>query len=402
MSRLALSYNFFMEEFLKSLIKAVVSFVIAGVVSLAGFFGGKVAINPVVGVDNKTELPLVGQLPSSSVNAFLEKETTTPKITAKTETIPKKENTSASTLTPFVPQIVVPQIVFQPQEKSLPPQITIDPQAIAGILCYYSVSVFDSSTGNTVSAGQELIRGSGVIVNSKGYVLTNRHIIQRPDSVEIVSNADGTQTEIKTTYKLDHCEVGNPPAGTYLPTPQEIQTINPLLRIPVLGYVAEPAYISSGIGLSDDENFFADFAVLKITGITKDGPSFGVTSLPTSFPYAKLLAIAGYDLVGQGVVTYGFPGDITVAQKESFQTLTMSGSVGNVTEIEYGDLYYRDTPLVIDAKLEIYGGRSGSPLFWRGYVIGLTTFYTKENRTESGSVASDAIIKALKFTGYLE
>ena len=72
-----------------------------------------------------------------------------------------------------------------------------------------------------------------------------------------------------------------------------------------------------------------------------------------------------------------------------------------MTKVEFGNLAYSGVPLVVYTNLEIFHGRSGSPLFWRGYVIGLTTFYIEGNRTESGSVASDVIIKALKDTGYL-
>ncbi|MEK7547096.1 MAG: hypothetical protein AAB536_02880, partial [Patescibacteria group bacterium] len=105
---------------------------------------------------------------------------------------------------------------------------------------------------------------------------------------------------------------------------------------------------------------------------------------------------------GQQVVTYGFPGDVTVGLNESFQTLTMTGSVGNIDGVAGGDKYYENIPLVIYTNLEISRGRSGSPLFWKGYVIGLTTFYVGDNKTTSGSVASDAIIKGLQSTGYIE
>jgi hypothetical protein len=50
--------------------------------------------------------------------------------------------------------------------------------------------------------------------------------------------------------------------------------------------------------------------------------------------------------------------------------------------------------------MEVAYGRSGSPLFWRGYVIGLVTYFIGNNRTDSGSVASDAILKGLEYANY--
>ena len=272
---------------------------------------------------------------------------------------------------------------------------------MVGILCYYNTTLTNPLNGASVAGDQEMIRGSGVIVNSNGYILTNRHIVQRKDSTEALNAPNSGQVQINVSYQLDHCEAGTVPAGTHLPTQQEIETVNPLIRVPVLGYIVKPVYISSSAGLSNDETLFADFAILQITGLTQSGPTFGVTSVPSSFSYAKLLSIDKYDLTGSRVITYGFPGDVTLGQKDSFQTLTMTGSVGNVTKVELGNQGYADVPLVIYTNLEIFHGRSGSPLFWRGYVIGLTTFYIEGNRTESGSVASDAIIKTLKGTDYL-
>ena len=190
------------------------------------------------------------------------------------------------------------------------------------------------------------------------------------------------------------------PKGTHLPTVDEIRSINPYVQIPVLGYVAQSVFIPPTTGRSAVEVQAADIAILQITGVSKSGPTFGVTSVPASFPYAKLLPVADYNPVNEQVVTYGFPGDVTAGQKNAFETLTMTGSVGRITRIEGGDAFYKDMPLIITASMEVAHGRSGSPLFWRGYVIGIVTYYTSDNRTDSGSVASDAILKALQGTGY--
>ena len=286
----------------------------------------------------------------------------------------------------------------------LPPETTFDPQALVGILCYYNVTATDPTTGErqAISSQQE-VRGSGVIINSKGDILTNRHIVKQSDGAETLTDNNGNSFSVTLSYSLDHCEVGQLPAGTELPTESEIQSINPYVQIPVLGYTAQPIYVAQDTDAQ--ENSLADFAVLRITGLTSAGPTFGVTQVPGSFPYATLLAIGPYATASTtlpgDVLTYGFPGDVTMGQGNFFSTLTMTGSAGQVTDINGGNNLYYNMPLIIQTDMEIAHGRSGSPLIWRGYVIGLVTFFIGENQTESGSVASDAIIKTLEPLGYL-
>ena len=248
---------------------------------------------------------------------------------------------------------------------------------------------------------QEEVRGSGVIINSQGNILTNRHIVETQDEYASITDSNGNKIPITVSYALDHCNVGQLSANTHLPTVSEIQTVNPYVQIPVLGYTAEPVYISSTYGLSPSEIQRADFAILRITGLSQDGPTFGITSVPSSFPYAKLLPTQPYVLTDNQLLTYGFPGDVTQGQGSFFETLTMTGSVGRFTRLDFGDQYYADAPLTIYTDLAIAHGRSGSPLFWRGYVIGIVTFFIGENQSNSGAVASDAILKRLKYTGYI-
>ncbi len=286
-------------------------------------------------------------------------------------------------------------------DNFLPPEMTINPLAIVGILCYFNTTLTDPRNGQTIQGEKEEVRGSGVIIDSRGYILTNRHVIKESEATTTATdNSNGNTVTLMVDYVLDHCEIGQISSDSHLPTPSEIQSLNPYIRIPVLGYTAMPVYISSEVGLSNLEIDAADFALLKVTGLTQAGPTFGVTSIPSSFPYVKLLAAGQYLASGTQVVTYGFPGDVTAGQGNSFETMTLTGSVGSVTEVYVGDKHYADTPLVIDTKMEVNHGRSGSPLFWRGYVVGLITFYIGDNRTNSGSVASDAILEALRSTEY--
>ncbi|MDO8664727.1 MAG: trypsin-like peptidase domain-containing protein [Candidatus Liptonbacteria bacterium] len=387
-----------MFDFLGPIIKTITAIFTVGIITLGGFFSHKQAEVPPVQMPRIQTSTVIQQAEEKIVQ--LEKKR--PAISKPPVASSAPAKTSQQNIPPIVQVNATATVpVAQPEINPIPPQTQIDPQVMVGILCYYNTTLTNPLSGASVAGDQEMIRGSGVIVNSNGYILTNRHIVQRKDSTEALNIQNGGQLQINVSYQLDHCEAGTVPAGTHLPTQQEIETINPLIRVPVLGYIVKPVYISSNAGLSDDEALFADFAILQITGLSQSGPTFGVTSVPSSFSYAKLLSIDKYDLTGNRVITYGFPGDVTLGQKDSFQTLTMTGSVGNVTKVELGNQGYADVPLVVYTNLEIFHGRSGSPLFWRGYIIGLTTFYIEGNRTESGSVASDAIIKALKGTDYL-
>jgi len=374
-----------MFDFFNYIIKGAIVIISGGVIAISGLF-----IHKPVQTTEIVAPAVENQIQSSSTqeasttigqNAFMPQAQENKAIVMpKTITVPKPKPVSMPVVT--TPPVAVQQPVQE--VNPLPPIIQIDPETFVGILCYFN-STMTGQSGGASSAITLLVRGSGVIINSKGYILTNRHIVVQQDP----------------QYRLDHCDVGQLPRGTHLPTEAEIRFINPLVRIPVLSYSAQPIFDSSSLPLSDIESGYADFAVLKITGVSADGPNFGFNSVPSSFPYAKLISIDKYNIEGEGVVTYGFPGDVTAGQNDAFQTLTMTGSVGTVSKVEVGDSYYTNIPLVVMTNMEISHGRSGSPLFWRGYVIGLTTFFISGNRTDSGSAASDAIIKGLQATGYL-
>ncbi len=383
-----------MLDFFNYIIKGAVVIVTSVIVAVSGFFAHSPAQQATIippPVETQASPSSTQETATSTIgqNAFVPQ---LPVSRPATTAMPKPKPA------PIPAPVIVATTTPAAEVSQLPPIIQIDPETFVGILCYYNISAINPADGSVIAKSNTLVRGSGVLVNSKGYILTNRHVVYTEDYTAAV----GGVANASVKYQIDHCDVGQLPKGTHLPTPAEITSINPLVRIPVLAYTAAPVFNSSSLSLSSVETEYADFAILKITGLSADGPSFGFTSVPSSFPYAKLISVNDYDLAGQAVVTYGFPGDVTAGMQEAFQTLTMTGSVGNISQVEVGDLYYSNIPLVILTNLEISGGRSGSPLFWRGYVIGLTTFYISGNRTQSGSVASDAIIKGLQSTGYLQ
>lgn len=336
-------------------------------------------------VDMSTSIPSVPVTTGSIYRANVSEPTTT--IITTTTIAAITTTTATATTTPS-------------QDNSLPPEIAINPQTIVGVLCYYNTTLTNPLNRVTVDGGQFEQRGSGVIIDKRGYILTNRHVVATPQESSETITISGITINVVRDYQLDHCESGQVPAGATLPTLDEIRTYNPAIRVPVLAYTVKAIYTPSTAGMSNNEANMADFALLKITGLTEVASTFGIVSLPGSFPTASLLGARAYIKPGDQVVTYGFPGDITLAQHNFFQTLDMTGSIGNITRVEFGDTYYADSLLTLYTKMEVSHGRSGSPLFWRGYVIGLTTFFIGDNRTDSGSVASDAILKSLRSAGY--
>lgn len=278
--------------------------------------------------------------------------------------------------------------------KEPPSEQSINPQSILGIVCDYDYFFLNPLTGARVDGKTEQ-KGSGVIIDPRGYVITNRHVLEREEQ-EANLEINGNSYSVTLHFSLRSCRAGRVARGLVLPTKQEILTYNPSAQVPVLGYKLQKIYVRDRLGMSEGESFMADFALLKIVGLTDEAPTFGISSLPASFEYARLLPLKDLDIPNKEVFTYGFPGDVTEGKQSDFETLYFTGSVGRIVQIEEGDQYYKGTPLSIVTKMEIYHGRSGSPLFWRGYVIGLVTALDSRDRTNSYSVASDVILRDIK------
>ncbi|MDI6734495.1 MAG: serine protease [Patescibacteria group bacterium] len=305
------------------------------------------------------------------------------------EQIPEIPDTSKITSTLVIPKIKTPSP--EPKPAILPTK-QILPTSIVGLICYFNYGYFNPSTGVLESGSIALSRGSGVIISKNGLTLTNRHVIESDSSKQIVS-INGAEKEINV-YDLNLCEVGTIPETATLPTPDLIRSINPIVRVPVLGYTAKLIYKPSLNNLSGIEAQNLDFAILKINGISESGPIFGITSLPASFDYAEMLSSTNIEKNDE-ILTYGFPGDVTEGTKSAWTTIYLTGSVGKYSGFFVGDKFFKETPLVLDTEMEVYPGRSGSPLFWRGYVVGLVRSYNIGNRLNSHAIAIDAIQKIM-------
>lgn len=276
-------------------------------------------------------------------------------------------------------------------EQALAEPRTITPQSIVGLVCYATNTYTNPLNGRQEQSIQLQHKGSGVIISPDGEIATSLHIIEARDTI-LPFNYSGGSINVAVRQELSHCDVGQIPADAALPTIADIQNINPIIRIPTLSYRATLFDLPNAGDKSSLESDYSDFAILKITSITPAGMATGMTNMPNVFPYSPLLSAKSVPN-GASVVTYGFPGDITTAQSGSFETLYLSGSVGTVTGIAYGTQYYANQPLYISTNMEIQLGRSGSPVFWNGYVIGILRGFEPSNRTHSYSVASDLILK---------
>jgi peptidoglycan hydrolase-like protein with peptidoglycan-binding domain len=281
-------------------------------------------------------------------------------------------------------QAMLGSVSSAPTSTATTTAAAIPAQSIVALNCYFRYL----PTGEVLN----LAKGSGAIVRADGLVLTARHLVDLQFSHSV--DPSSVPERFARNAAFDHCDVGQIPPGTVLPSPDDIRRINPSVLVPVLGYEAKLTFVPAGTGLSAEEEEALDFALLRITGVSKDGPFFGINSLPAAFEHAPLASGAGPQ-IGDEVSTFGFPGDFTQARRSSFGTFYLLGSVGKVKRIGGGNFKFRNQPLLINTNMEVRGGRSGSPLFFGGEIAGVITSHSQENVSDSFSVSASAIRRIL-------
>lgn len=220
--------------------------------------------------------------------------------------------------------------------------------------------------------------GSGAIVSPSGHILTARHVI---DLAYAYAATDGRQGVLG--YRLTGCEVGVPASDASAPTPAQIRAINPFTQVQSLPYRAEVEFVPAELAAdaNDLERQFIDLAVLKITGVTRDAArSFGA-SLPATFVSSPLIADV-LPAPGEEVISFGFPSGTPTYGS----TFYLQGSVGTVEEYIAGDLFFKNEPIGIHATMETIGGRSGSPVFSRGHIVGVVS--GKEDHSRKATIMS--------------
>lgn len=266
-----------------------------------------------------------------------------------------------------------------------------------GIVCNITQTYTVSDPQYEPATEEGYSRGTGVIIDTRGYILTNKHV--GGTFVQKATTTIGYDELVLTiTSKNTGCLAGGLSEDTVLPTSGQIQAFNPTARVPVLGYTVAPLYEPTGAGWSELERSEADFTVLKITGLSPDGPTFGVASLPKEFPHAELLPLKDSFRAGAPVLSYGAPADATAAKADLFSTIYILGATGQLAKLEKGNRAFADVPLTVRLNMEVSGGRSGSPVFWNGYVVGIVQAHKSGDKTQTLAVASDAILKYLRET----
>lgn len=256
--------------------------------------------------------------------------------------------------------------------------LPINPQTLVGIVCEFK------REGERDE--RRVTRGSGAIITDDGYVITARSVIDISYLNEGLAD-----------FHLLNCLVGQMPSSQPLPGIDEIKKVNAFVRLPFLAYTAEPAYIPDHAGLSAYENAWLDFGLLKVNGVNPDARYFGgPTELPDAFPVAPLL-ISDMPKVGDTTLNFAFPSGTTIGTNADIRTLFLQGLISSVTGYWAGDRRYANDLFLIETHLDTEdtaGGRFGSPIFWKGYIVGIHTAKQQES-LEVYNVSAKAVLENL-------
>src|SRR3989344_18282 len=287
--------------------------------------------------------------------------------------------------------------------STAPPPRTIVAKANVGLLCHYKITdLFLKAIYSYAedSSCELLLKASGIIVNPRGYILTAKHLVD-PQWVNW-AYASTTSAEIQRlndSLQFDYCDVGVPQIDN-LPTPDEVKTVNPSLQLTnPFPYVATSYFEPSHGNLSDLEYREMDFAVLKITGPLHNCKPFNLCDLPTTFPYNPVLydIVPGQPNMTNQLINFGYPAEAINSYGGGFTDFYLHGAVGPLITYYGGDQYFKDKPLRFEWKADdILSGRSGSPIYWQGYIVGIVSAVDTTNTTISYAIGMPAIYQTLK------
>ena len=267
----------------------------------------------------------------------------------------------------------------------------LDLRVVVGLRCYERDSI-----------GTVLLRrkGTGVLISRSGHILTSRHLVD-PDWLAL-SGAEGLAKTSgqPNNVTFDHCDVALPDSP-HTPTDMQIRLINPQLPLGFFLFVSHRVFTPTTTNLSDGEKKLLDFALLKIDGPTPeaqlvpDAPKYS----PDHFPFVRLTETLPTEQTE--VVTFGYPAEAGLSAGSRFGEFYLKGSIEQVISYGRGDEHFRETPLMAELRAEsgIFGGRSGSPIFYRGNVFALIFGTDPELLSKNYAVTTAAILRTLREQG---
>ena len=320
----------------------------------------------------RSSLPAIVSPTPAVVPSTMQKEE--PSVQKSTPTPVKKPLSQPISAT--VPLVPVQPVPIPPLPKAPQPieDRAINLQSVVVIKCLFK---------NAVTSAKLTVYGSGDIISADGYIVTARHVIDMAYTYAITGGKQGL-----VGYNLDSCDVAVPPEGTKTPTATEIRTLNPFTPVTEFAYRAQIAFVppdvsptgtsapagtSAPTGMSEAEHDFVDIALLRITSAING-------ALPHSFVVSPVKS-AILPAQGDEVVTFGFPSGIPSYGNNFY----LQGSIGQVKDLVGGDQFFKDQPVGMTAVMETIGGRSGSPVFWHGFIVGVVS--SKEDYSRNTTIA---------------
>lgn len=295
------------------------------------------------------------------------------------QTGPQKKYVSVAELqTSYQEPPPAPQTSIDRETLDLTPAqpISINPKTLVGIVCEFK--------HQDPLEKPRVTRGSGAIVTEDGHIITARSV------VDIAYLNEGMED-----YSRTACLVGQMPGEDSLPSIEAIRKINAFVRIPYLSYTADVVYVPPEEGLSNYEKAWLDFALIKINGVNQDARWFGgPTEVPDEFPVAPIL-ISDLPHLGETTLNFAFPSGTTIGWNADIKTLFLQGLISHITDYWTGDNRYADDLFLMESYLDTEdtaGGRFGSPIFWKGYIIGIHTA-KQQNSRQIYNVSMKAVLE---------
>lgn len=302
--------------------------------------------------------PSAPAAPPTPAPSAVQQKALSPSAEKAVRSVPQPVSVPLSAAKPAM-RTPAPSVLSTPKP---PEDVPIDLRSVVVVKCLFK---------NAGTGAKATVYGSGAIINAEGYVVTARHVVDMAYIYEITGGKQGL-----TGYILDSCDVAVPPDGTKTPTAAEIRTLNPFTPVTEFAYRAQVAFVPSDAslsGMSEAEYDFIDIALLRITSAISG-------ALPHSFIASPVKSM---ELLAQGdeVVTFGFPSGIPSYGNNFY----LQGSIGQIKDVVGGDQLFKNEPVGMTAVMETIGGRSGSPVFAHGFVVGVVS--SKEDYSRNTTIA---------------